>query len=122
MPAGFLGAPLRRFEDPRLLRGQASFLEDLNPPRVLHIAFVRAEHPHARLKGVDCSAALALPGVVASLDGKALGGSSVPRIHATVRHPALRPCAQPILADQVVRYVGEPIAAVVAQDRSTAED
>jgi aerobic carbon-monoxide dehydrogenase large subunit len=122
MPAGFLGAPLRRFEDPRLLRGQASFAEDITLPRLLHVAFVRSEHPHARLEGVDCSAALALPGIVAAVDARALGCTPVPRIHATVGHPALRPCAQPILADGAVRYVGEPIAAVVAEDRSTAED
>jgi aerobic carbon-monoxide dehydrogenase large subunit len=122
MPAGFLGAPLRRLEDPRLLRGQASFLEDVTLPRQLHVAFVRSEHPHARLERVDSSAALALPGMVAAVDARALGPTPVPRIHATVSHPALRPCAQPILADGVVRYVGEPIAAVVAEDRSTAED
>jgi carbon-monoxide dehydrogenase large subunit len=122
MPAAFLGAPLRRLEDPRLLRGQASFLEDLALPRVLHVAFVRSEHPHARLASIDCAAAEAIPGVVAALDAQRLGASPVPRIHATVGHPALRPCAQPILADAVARYVGEPIAAVVAEDRSTAED
>ena len=122
MPAAFLGAPLRRFEDPRLLRGQASYLEDLGLPRLLHVAFVRSEHPHARLEGVDCTAALALPGVVAAVDAHALGRTPVPRIHATVTHPALRPCAQPILADGVARYAGEPIAAVVAEDRSAAED
>jgi carbon-monoxide dehydrogenase large subunit len=122
MPAAFLGAPLRRFEDPRLLRGQASFLEDLALPRLLHVAFVRSEHPHARLEGVDCSAALGLAGVVAAVDARALGHTPLPRIHATVSHPALRPCAQPILADGLVRYVGEPVAAVVAEDRLTAED
>ena len=122
MPAAFLGAPLRRFEDPRLLRGQASFVEDLILPRLLHVAFVRSDHPHARLEGVDCSAALALPGVVAAVDARALGAAPAPRIHATVSHPALRSCAQPILADRLVRYAGEPIAAVMAEDRSTAED
>jgi aerobic carbon-monoxide dehydrogenase large subunit len=126
MPAAFLGAPVRRLEDPRLLRGQASFVEDLVLPRLLHVAFVRSEYPHAQLRSVDCSAALAIPGVVAAVDAHALGAGAgerpVPRIHATVSHPALRPCGQPILADGSVRYVGEPIAAIVAEDRSTAED
>jgi carbon-monoxide dehydrogenase large subunit len=122
MPAAFLGAPVRRLEDPRLLRGQASFVEDLALPRMLHVAFVRSEYPHARLRGLDCAAAQAMRGVVAIVDAQALGPTPVPRIHATVTHPALRPCAQPILADGTLRYLGEPIAAVVAGDRLTAED
>ena len=115
----FVGAALRRLEDPRLLRGQATFVEDLDLPRVLHVAFDRSQHPHARLAAVDLSATLGAPGVVAALDGSDLGAR---RIHATVSHPALRPCGQPILAEGVVRYVGEPIAVVAAEDRAAAED
>src|SRR5712691_3836576 len=107
-----VGAPVRRLEDPRLLRGQATFIEDLELPRLLHVAFARSDFPHARLGHIELDAALAVRGVVAAFDGATLG---TPRIPATVSHPALRPCAQPSLADGVVRYVGEPIALVVAE-------
>jgi carbon-monoxide dehydrogenase large subunit len=115
----FVGAALRRSEDPRLLRGQATFLEDLELPRQLHVAFVRSEHPHARLTSVDLTSARQVDGVVDAVAAQDLG---VRRIHATVTHRALRPCGQPILADEVVRYVGEPIAAIVAHSRALAED
>jgi len=115
----FVGAAVRRFEDARLLRGQAGFIEDLDLPRQLHVAFVRSEYPHARLASVDLEAANRVTGVVGAFGGPELGPR---RIHATVTHPALRQCGQPILADGRVRYVGEPIAVVVADSRASAED
>ena len=115
----FVGAALRRSEDARLLRGQATFLEDLELPRQLCVAFVRSEYPHARLTSVDLTKARDTEGVVDAVVAVDLG---VRRIHATVTHPALRPCGQPILADEVVRYVGEPIAAIVAYSRASGED
>jgi aerobic carbon-monoxide dehydrogenase large subunit len=115
----FVGAAVRRFEDPRLLRGQAGFIEDLDLPRQLQVAFVRSEHPHARLASVDLQPARSVAGVAGAFASLDLGPR---RIHATVTHPALRLCGQPILADGRVRYVGEPIAAVVAESRATAED
>src|SRR5262249_34275792 len=105
------GASLKRLEDPRLLRGQGTFVEDLRLPGLRHVAFVRSAHPPARSR----SAAGALP------DGAALSPAavspSVVAIPAVVPHEALRPCAQPPLARGRVRYVGEPLAAVVAADR-----
>jgi aerobic carbon-monoxide dehydrogenase large subunit len=115
----FVGQPLRRVEDPRLLRGQGAFIEDLDLPRGLSVAFVRSQYPHARLADVALNAARGVPGVAAAFDGRELG---VPRIHAVVNHPALRPCQQPCLADGVVRYVGEPIAVVAAETRAQADD
>src|SRR5690349_5962090 len=100
-----VGTPVRRLEDPRLLRGQANFLEDLELPRQLHLAFVRSEYPHARLRAVHLADARALDGVAGAFTAYELGART---IHAVVSHPALRPCRQPILADGVVRYVGEP--------------
>jgi aerobic carbon-monoxide dehydrogenase large subunit len=95
------------------------FIEDLELPRMLHVSFVRSQHPHARLSAISCEAGRTVPGVVAVLDGKTL---STARIQATVSHPALRPCSQPILADGVVRYVGEAIAVVAAETRAQADD
>ena len=114
-----VGAPVRRLEDPRLLRGQANFIEDVDLPRQLHVAFVRSQHPHARLSTIHVNGARATEGVVAVLTSYDLGARTIP---ALVSHPALRPCGQPILADGTARYVGEPIAAVVADGRAAAED
>jgi aerobic carbon-monoxide dehydrogenase large subunit len=114
-----VGAAVRRLEDPRLLRGQATFIEDLELPRQLHVAFVRSEYPHARLRSVHLGGARFITGVHSVFGADELGART---IHAVVPHPALRPCAQPILADGVVRYVGEPIAAVLAETRGAASD
>src|SRR5438132_12297527 len=115
----FVGAAIRRLEDPRLLRGQASFIEDVELPRQLYVAFVRSDVPHARIEAVHLEDARSTDGVVHVVEAADLGAR---RIHASVTHTALRPCAQPILADGVVRYVGEPIAAVVAETRAAAND
>jgi carbon-monoxide dehydrogenase large subunit len=114
-----VGAAVRRLEDPRLLRGQATFIEDVDLPRQLHVAFVRSEYPHARLSAFYLNAARNVKGVHGVVTAYDLGAKT---IHAVVPHPALRPCAQPILADGVARYVGEPLAAVVAESREAAHD
>ena len=116
----FFGAPLRRLEDPRLLRGQGSLIEDLDLPRQLYVAFVRSAYPHARLRSVDLSQARWVDGVVDAASAAELGATKP--IHASVPHPALRPCAQPVLADGTVRNVGEPIATVLAEGRAQAQD
>src|SRR2546426_1122519 len=119
MPTRFAGQPLKRLEDPRLLRGQAAFLDDLRLSGARDVAFVRSIHPHARFR-IDASAARAISGVV----GVFVGGDLHPakEIPTVVDHPALRPCRHPLLADDKVRYVGQPIAAVVADNRYLAED
>src|SRR5919202_897696 len=104
--AQFFGAPLRRFEDPRLLRGEA--------------AFVRSPHGHARLGRLDFSVARAVPGVVAVLGPTELGAN--PAIPVVIPQADLRECQQRALAEERVRYVGEPIGIVLAEDRYAAED
>src|SRR5437879_5693878 len=119
MPTRFAGQPLKRLEDARLLRGQATFLDDLRLSGARDVAFVRSIHPHARFR-IDASAARAIAGVV----GVFVGGDLHPakEIPTVVDHPALRPCRHPLLADDKVRYVGEQSAAVVADNRDLAED
>ncbi len=119
MPKKYSGRPLKRLEDPRLLRGQATFLDDLRVSGFRHVAFVRSIHPHARFR-VDTSAARAIPGVVGVF--LAADFPQVNEIPVVIDHPALRPCRHPLLARDKVRYVGEPIAVVVAQSRYVAED
>ena len=118
----FFGRPLRRLEDRPLLRGEATFLADLRLPGARHVAFVRSTHPHARV-GVDAAAAVALPGVLGVFTADDVAGSGGAReVPIVVGHPSLRPCRHPVLAGGTVRYVGEPIAAVVADTRYVAED
>jgi len=121
MGAKMMGARVPRLEDPRLLRGEAGFVDDLRLPGTLHAAILRSPHAHARIRGIDLSAVRAAPGVV---DAFSLGDvwSDPPTIPVLAGHPALRPCPQYPLARDRVRYVGEPVAVVVAEDRAHAED
>ena len=121
MGAAMVGARVRRLEDPRLLRGQASFVDDLHLPSVLHAAILRSPHGHARIRKIDLSAVRASPGV---MDAFCLDEvwRSPPSIPVVVGVPSLLPCPQYPLAREVVRYVGEPVAIVVASDRVHAED
>ncbi|MGB7098173.1 MAG: xanthine dehydrogenase family protein molybdopterin-binding subunit [Xanthobacteraceae bacterium] len=121
MGAKMMGARVPRLEDPRLLRGQASFVDDLRLPGILHAAVLRSPHAHARIRKVDLSAVRAAPGVV---DAFCLGDiwQNPPTIPVVVGVPSLLPCAQYPLAREVVRYVGEPVAIVVASDRARAEE
>jgi carbon-monoxide dehydrogenase large subunit len=122
MQSPFIGRPLKRLEDPRLLRGRGAFLDDLRVPDLHHVAFVRSIHAHARFR-VDASAARALAGVIGVFGAADVqtttGAAAIPPV---IAHPALRACQHPLLARETVRYVGEPIVAVVATDRYTAED
>jgi carbon-monoxide dehydrogenase large subunit len=121
MGATMMGARVKRLEDPRLLRGQASFVDDLRLPGVLHAAILRSPHAHARIRRIDLSAVRAAPGVV---DAFCLADvwQNPPAIPVLVGVPSLLPCLQHPLAGEVVRYVGESVAVVVALDRARAED
>ena len=115
-----IGARIRRTEDPRLLTGLGSYTDDRQVARLLHVAFRRSEHAHARIRSIDCAAARAAPGVVAVLTAEDLG--DVKPLLATSRMKGYY--ATPILplARDKVRYVGEPVVGVVAESRYLAED
>ena len=89
MGAAMMGARVKRLEDPRLLRGQASFVDDLRLPGVLHAAILRSSHAHARIRKIDLSAVRAAPGVV---DAFCLADvwESPPTIPVLVGVPSLR--------------------------------
>ena len=116
-----VGAAVQRREDPRLLTGQGRFVDDINLPRMLHIAFCRSDHAHARVLKVDVAAAAAMPGVVAIFTGADVLGTFNP-IRATSRMADYYATELPVLAHDKVRYVGEAVAAVVAESRYLAED
>jgi carbon-monoxide dehydrogenase large subunit len=116
-----VGARIRRREDPRLLRGRGSYVDDLRRAGLLHAAFVRSEFAHARLVGIDADSARSVPGVVAVYTAEDLAPHARP-ILATSSNPGYRATPTPILSSDRVRYVGEPIAIVVAESRYEAED
>jgi CO/xanthine dehydrogenase Mo-binding subunit len=117
-----VGQPVLRLEDSRLLRGSGRFVDDVDLPGQLWARVVRSHLAHARLIRVDASEALALPGVHAVLTAE--GVEEVESIPLRLDWPGydLDPFLQPVLARERVRYVGEPIAIVLADTPYLAED
>ncbi len=125
----FIGAPVERIEDLRFLRGRGQYVDDLMRPGQWHAAIVRSPVAHGRLRSVDASAALALRGVHAVITAQDLRqdlgldlGGPVPTIPFRRPNPTIAPYAQPVLAYDVVRYVGEPVAVALADSPERAED
>jgi carbon-monoxide dehydrogenase large subunit len=114
------GAPLKRKEDPRLLRGHGRYLADLKAHGMLAAAIVRSPHPHALIRSVDASAAREDPRTIAVLTAADL--PELPHLPCIDAEETTRPFNQPVIASDKVRYVGEPVAVVVAVDRYVAED
>jgi len=116
-----IGKRVQRLEDGPLVTGQGRYVANLSFADQLHMRVVRAGYAHGELKAVDASIALALPGVVAVWT--ATDVHDVPPIEfRPTRVQGLEPYRQPILASQVVRYVGEPVAVVFAENSRLAED
>jgi carbon-monoxide dehydrogenase large subunit len=117
-----IGQPMERVEDLRLLRGKGTFVADIVREGMLHAVIVRSQIAHGRLKGIDATAALAMPGVHAVITAQDLG-QPAPRVPLRLQPlPELEPFHQPMLAATKVRYVGEPVAIVVADTQAIAED
>ncbi|NMO88569.1 xanthine dehydrogenase family protein molybdopterin-binding subunit [Actinomycetospora sp. TBRC 11914] len=115
------GTPVRRKEDTRLLTGRGRYVSDLVLPRMRHVAFVRSPVAHARLAGIDTTEALAVDGVHAVVTGEHPALASV-ALRAQSALPGYVETDQPPLARGKVRFAGEAVAAVVADDRYLAED
>jgi len=114
----WVGRPLPRLEDEALLRGEGRFIDDLDPvANARHAAVLRSPFAHARIARLDASAATELPGVVGILTGADVAGLSRP-FPAGIESPIPQYAA----AHETVRFVGEPVAVVVARDRYVAED
>ncbi|WP_460451826.1 xanthine dehydrogenase family protein molybdopterin-binding subunit [Alsobacter sp. SYSU BS001988] len=122
-----IGAPVRRKEDYRFITGKGQYTDDINRQGQTYAAFVRSPHAHAVLKGVDASAALAMPGVLAVLTGQDLEADKVGglicgwMIHNKDGSP-MKAGAHPALAVGKVRYVGDHVAVVVAETQAQARD
>jgi aerobic carbon-monoxide dehydrogenase large subunit len=132
MTTRLFGEPVRRVEDPGILRGRARFLDDVEVTDPLHVAIVRGTFAHARLLGVEAGAAREAPGVAAVVTAADLGDRNGPFPHPTwfpptaglraAIDPMLRPEFLRLLAGDRIRYAGEPVAAVLAADPYTAVD
>ena len=128
---GYVGRPVLRREDARLLTGSGRYVADLQLPRMLHVAFVRSQVAHARIRSVNLERAASAPGVVLALSGADLAKVLPPvadhqvvlpnKWKAAVKHQILNP-NQPLLATDKARHVGEALALIVADSRYAAED
>lgn len=116
-----VGSRVPRLEDPRLLTGRGSFADDVDRPGQLHLRVVRSTIAHGLVARVDTAAALQLPGVLRALTGMDLDLPPIP-VRVGPEQDRLEPYLQPVLARERVRYVGEPVAVVVAEDPYLAED
>jgi carbon-monoxide dehydrogenase large subunit len=117
LPPSFFGVPVRRTEDPRFLRGEGRYLENLPIPGALRAVFVRSMMAHARVIGVDSATAREMPGVATVLTAADIDLPPQPPSGNVVGE-----FRRPILAADVVRFVGEPIAVVVATSLAEALD
>ncbi len=120
--APVVGRDLRRFEDRRFLQGRGRYVDDIDLPHSLHAAVLRSPYAHARITRLDAAAATRLSGVAGVLTFSDLQACAKPIPIRLCPDPALARFLQHPLARERVRYVGEPIALVVAESRACAED
>jgi carbon-monoxide dehydrogenase large subunit len=121
-PERWVGRPLARREDVRFVTGSATYLDDLQLADTLHLGFVRSPIAHARVSSIDASGALALQGVAGVVAAPDIGGEVEPFPIATAEGCDVAPVPLPLLADGTVRFVGEPVAAVLAEGSAVLED
>ncbi len=120
-----IGSPVRRVEDPRFLRGWGEFVDDVARDGMLHAAILRSPVAHGRVRAVDGERARAMAGVQAVITASDIAREmgSVPTIPIRLAPmPALQAFVQPVVAETKVRFVGEPVALVVADSAALAED
>ena len=113
----YLGRPIKRVEDPRLLTGHGQYIDDIVLPGMAHAAVLRSDRAHARIKRIDTSKAKALAGVYLVLTG-----AEAKEMTGATAQFASPPVVQYCMAVDRVRHVGEAVAAVVAENRYVAED
>jgi len=112
----WLGKSVKRKEDDRFIAGRGNYIEDIKLPAMLHMAILRSPYAHARILSIDTSAAMAVPGVVAVVTGALLAE------HKLAWMPTLSGDTQAVLATDKVRFQGQEVACVVAEDRYVAHD
>jgi carbon-monoxide dehydrogenase large subunit len=115
-----IGAQRKRVEDPRLVRGEGQYVDDMRLPGTLEVVFVRSDYAHARINSVDLSAALAQPGVVAAWDGEHV--KNVTRMANTIAIEDKNVSPLPPLAHGKVTLAGYPVVAIAAESKYAARD
>ncbi|HKZ75981.1 MAG TPA: molybdopterin cofactor-binding domain-containing protein, partial [Actinomycetota bacterium] len=111
-----LGHRVKRKEDDRFIRGKGTYIDDIKLPGMLHMAILRSPYAHATITGIDTSKAQAVPGVVAVVTGELMAQ------HKLAWMPTLSGDTQAVLATDKVRFQGQEVAAVIAEDLYTAKD
>ncbi len=117
----YIGKAMKRKEDPRLIQGLAHYVDDLQFAGMLYAAVIRSPHAHARIRSVDASKARTASGVVAVLTEEDVRGA-IGMIPCAAQIPGMKAALRPVLAAEKVRFVGEPVAILVATDRYLARD
>src|SRR6202049_2063911 len=121
MTTRFIGKPLKRKEDPRLIQGISHYVDDLQLAGMHYAAFLRPPYAHAKIRSVDLSKARHAPGVVLALSGADVDGA-VQAVPCAAQIPDMKAAARPVLARDRVLFVGEAVAVVVADDRYAVRD
>ena len=123
MTTRIFGSGIRRREDPRLITGGSTYTDDVVLPGMVHAAILRSPHAHARVTGIDTSAAASASGVIAVYTGADTEGALAPIPCAWIPPESdVKAVAHPAIAKDVVRYQGDAVAVVVAETRYQAED
>src|SRR6266508_2401467 len=117
-----VGSRQRRLDDPRLLTGRGKYVDDLALPRMVHVAFVRSPHAHARIARLEVEESRKSPGVIAVMTGDEAARLCRPYRGVLLHYKGMKTGAMRPLATDRVRYVGEPVAAIAAVTRAAAED
>ena len=117
----YIGSRVKRKEDVRLLRGVGKYVGDIHRAGMVHAAILRSTHAHARIVKIDSAEAVKLPGVIGVLTAADMPGvKTIPMRTGVI--PGLERSQQTPIATTKVRYVGDPVAVVVAESRYIAED
>lgn len=121
-PNSYIGRSVPRPDAKRLLAGRGTYVDDITLPRMLHAAFLRSPHAHARIVSIDVSAARAAPGVTAVFTGAEMAPHIEPMVGVLSHLAGLRSAPQHTIAVDVARWQGEPVAMILADSRASAED
>jgi aerobic carbon-monoxide dehydrogenase large subunit len=121
MAMRYIGKPLKRKEDPRLIQGISHYVDDLAPAGMHFATFLRSPYAHAKIRSIDLSKARHAPGVILALSGADLG-DAIQAVPCAAQIPDMKAAPRPVLATDRVRFVGEAVAVVVADDRYAARD
>ena len=121
-PNSYIGKSIPRPNAKKLVEGRGQYVDDVILPRMVHVAFVRSPHAHAKIAGIDATDALKLPGVLRVFTGKDLSAHCDPWVSVLVHLKGMKSAPQHPLPLERATWVGEAVAAVVAESRAIAED